>query len=239
MPPPATMYDKRLDTPYEDWPWQIDDIDIAGMGLMQARYYALVQEADYHIGRMLDALDEFGLAENTLVVFLSDHGEFLGDHGIMQKFLPYQEAIRVPLLMRLPGQIPAGTVVEHPVNTCDVFATIFDYLGLTCPEQEGMSLRALIEGGSNTRSNYTFSEFDFYSLFVSNDWKYVWHRDPQHVDMLYDLRRDPFETVNLLGSNPDRQKYLSTAETIRREMITWMERIEHPYLEQLVKSAIR
>ncbi|MHB1000283.1 MAG: sulfatase-like hydrolase/transferase [Armatimonadota bacterium] len=243
MQVPLTIDDTRANTPYEHFFWQIPDAYRQNIRLFHARYYELLQETDYHINRILDALDDLGLAENTLVIFTADHGEMLGDHGLTQKFIPYQESIRIPMIIRLPGVIPAGRVVDHPVNSVDIFATIFDYLGLPCPEQDGLSLRPLIEGKNHLHPEYTFSEFGrdaglAYTCFVSNEWKYVWSRDPAEMDCLFDLRSDPHELNNLLGKNPDRLRYLPKAVEIRRNMMNWMERISHPYLDKLSGSEI-
>ena len=241
IPMPTTMNDTRRNTPYADYPWQIDALEKEFMGLIRARYFELVQEVDHHIGRILDKLDELELADRTLVIFTSDHGEMLGDHGLTQKFVPYQASIRIPFMIRLPGKIPAGRVVSQPVNSIDILATVCDYLGISLPEQEGQSLRPLIEH-RNTHSSYTFSEFEYkwqrYSLFTSAKWKYVWTPDPQQVDLLYHLAEDPDETTNLIGQNPERTKYRSVAEEIRKEMLGWMEQIRHPHLEQLARADV-
>lgn len=241
MTPPETLHDRRLNTPYEEWPWQMDQTDMDAIGVMQARYYALVQEADYHVGRILDALDRLGLAERTLVVFASDHGEFMGDHGLAQKFLPYRESVRVPLIMRFPGKIAPGTTVDHVANTKDLFATIFDYFGLPCPEQEGRSLRPLADGGSDGGRDFTICEHgweDGYVLIATEDWKYVWTGPRDAPDLLFDLRADPRELTNLLGSNPARGRHLAQARALREKMLAWMAEIRHPYLERLARSEI-
>jgi arylsulfatase A-like enzyme len=101
---------------------------------IMAHYYGMISLADHNVGRVLDALDTLGLAENTLVLFTSDHGELLGDHGLLLKgpFL-YEGLVRVPLLWRLPGRIAAGTVLDAPVGHVDVVPTVLDLLGLDTP----------------------------------------------------------------------------------------------------------
>ena len=81
---------------------------------MTSIYYGMVTEVDDWVGKILQRLDELGLADNTLVIFTSDHGEMLGDHGMHSKNIFYEGSVHVPLLMRLPGVIPAGTVVQTP-----------------------------------------------------------------------------------------------------------------------------
>jgi len=99
-----------------------------------AHYYAMISLVDHNVGRVLDALDTLGLAENTLVIFTSDHGELLGDHGLLLKgpFL-YEGLVRIPMLWRLPGRIPAGTVLDAPVGHVDVAPTVLNLLGLETP----------------------------------------------------------------------------------------------------------
>jgi len=243
IPLPPTMDDDRKNTPYESFPWEAPGAYRKHMKLYHARYYELLQEVDYHIGRTLKALDDLDLAKNTLVIFTADHGEMLGDHGLIQKFVPYQGSIRVPMIMRLPGKIPEGRVADEPVNSIDIFATIFDYLGIPCPKQEGKSLRPLVEGNAGGWSEYTFSEWGWdtwiaSTTLVSRDWKYVWTRSADMMDVLFDLGNDPDETTNLLGKNPDRAKYVPRAKEIRTEMLAWMETIKHPFREALAKSEI-
>ena len=96
---------------------------------MRSIYYGMVTEVDEWVGKILQRLDELGLANNTLVIFNSDHGEMLGDHGMHRKGVFYEGSAHVPLLMRLPGVIPANTVIQTPTSQIDLFATILDYCG--------------------------------------------------------------------------------------------------------------
>lgn len=241
MQMPTTLRDQRLNTPYEKWVWQMDETDMAALSVLQARYYALVQEVDHHVGRILDSLDRLGLSENTLVIFISDHGEFMGDHGLMQKFLPYRESVRVPMLMRLPGRIPPGKVVDSVTNTRDLMETIFDYLELPTPEQEGHSLRPLVNGQSGY-PEYTTSECGEgeggYVLLATRDWKYVWTLSATQPDLLFDLNEDPQELNNLLGSNPKRGDYLERACKLRTTLLEWMESMNHPCRDRLAQAEI-
>ncbi len=237
---PSTIDDKRENTP---WPspqwWELDALEREHYALFAARYYEMVLMADYEIGRILKALDELDLAKNTLVIFTADHGELLGEHGLQQKLLPYRGSVCVPMMMRLPGRIPAGKTIDNPVSSVDIFPTIFDYTGLPCPENDGLSLRPLIEGKKRAYPDFTFSEIGHdvtaYTMFVYRDWKYVWTHDDKVADMLFDLKNDPDETCNLLGNNPDRSRYADTVKRIRKDMLAWMERIHHPVRDQLAK----
>jgi arylsulfatase A-like enzyme len=101
-----------------------------------AVYYAMVEEIDTLVGTMLDRLDELDITDNTLVVFASDHGEMLGAHCLRGKNKFFEESARVPLFLKLPGVIPAGSIVEEPVSLIDVFSTILDYAGAQASDNE-------------------------------------------------------------------------------------------------------
>jgi len=116
-------------------------------------YYAMITFVDDMIGRVLKTLDDCGIADNTLVVLISDHGDPLGTHGFLYgKSIPdfLEEALRVPTLMRLPGKIPAGKRVATTFSTVDLAPTIRDYAGVTTPPSDrpvqGRSFRPLLEG---------------------------------------------------------------------------------------------
>jgi arylsulfatase A-like enzyme len=114
-------------------------------------YYAQVTMMDWCFGRILQALDDLKLADRTLVIFTSDHGNMLGQHGMMDKTHGgfYDDLMRVPLLVRLPGVIPAGKVCPAPVSSVDLAATILDYLHAPPLEKtHGRSLRAWIDGAA-------------------------------------------------------------------------------------------
>ncbi len=107
----------------------------------------------------------FFQVENTLVIFTSDHGEMLGDHGMHSKMIFYEGSVHVPLLMRFPGRINPGTVVKEPVSTMDIFPTILDYMGMSIPKCEGISLRTFIDGNPVDHDVVSYSPGNNYLLF--------------------------------------------------------------------------
>ncbi|MCX7012677.1 MAG: sulfatase, partial [Candidatus Sumerlaeota bacterium] len=110
-------------------------------------YYAMVHDLDAQFGRLMKALDDQGLADDTIVVFSSDHGEMFGSQGRMYKLIFYEEAARVPLLIRWPGRIAAGRVCDACINTPDIMPTLLGLAGLPTPtEVEGMDLSHLCLG---------------------------------------------------------------------------------------------
>ncbi len=114
----------------------------------QAEYYAQIKNLDDNVGRVLGWLEESGLSENTLVCFFSDHGEMGGSHGRFQKVCVYDESIRIPVLMRLPGAIPAGTAVEAPFSLVDLLPTCASLCGVPAPaDVQGLDYGPLLTGG--------------------------------------------------------------------------------------------
>ena len=168
-------------------------------------YYGQVSMMDWCIGRILQALDELGLADRTLVIFTSDHGNMLGQHGMIEKGVGafYDELMRVPLILRFPGKIPPGKPCLASASSVDLAPTILDFLGAPAlTKAHGRSLRPFLEG-SGDKSGLVFGESgDLEKPGVSRmirtpEWKLsLGLRGPQS---LYDLSRDPGETRNLVA----------------------------------------
>ncbi len=157
---PAEFYDLFKDVEFPLPPNYSDEIDPYGddwsnikkgpaeIDEWMRNYYAMTANLDWNIGRMLEAVDKAGLADDTIVVFTSDHGEMFGAHGRRKKNIFYEEAARVPFLMRWPGRIPAGRVSDACLNTPDIMPTLLGLAGLArIPESvEGMDLSHLALG---------------------------------------------------------------------------------------------
>ncbi len=113
-----------------------------------AAYYAMIEQIDDHVGRMLDCLEKSGQRENTIVIFTSDHGEMLGDHGLITKGCRFYEGlVHVPLIFSWPGVIPQGIRKTALVELTDIAPTLLDYAGLKKGERMvGHSLRRILEG---------------------------------------------------------------------------------------------
>jgi arylsulfatase A-like enzyme len=175
-------------------------------------YLATIQSVDDGVGEVLDYLEEAGLAENTIVVYTSDQGFYLGEHGWFDKRFMYEESFRTPLLMRYPKEIQAGTVVSQLIQNLDFAATFLDYAQTPIPDDiQGESFRKVVSGENSKWRDaiyYTYYEYpgehnvqrhhgirtDRYKLihfyYDSGTWE------------LYDLEKDPSE-MNNLYDHPD------------------------------------
>ena len=183
-----------------------------------ANYYGMISLVDHNVGRILAALDEFGLAQNTLVVYSTDHGDWLGDHGLILKGpMAYEGLLRVGLITRGPG-VPAGKIVRDPVSTLDLAATFADYAGVKLPDaRHSRSLKPLIEGGA-TR-DFAYSEWDLRASRCGVDLWLRTVRTKTHkltletnsgAGELYDLKNDPQEMDNRFDD--------SGVKTVRKEL---------------------
>jgi arylsulfatase A-like enzyme len=111
----------------------------------------MTEQVDWCIGRVLNALDDRGLRQNTLIVFTSDHGEGVAEHQLIVKLTPYDGAATVPMVWSWPGAIPEGAEdAVHPVSAIDIVPTLCDYAGVPCPPVTGISLRPWISGDTSS-----------------------------------------------------------------------------------------
>ncbi len=169
-----------------------------------AAYYAMISQMDAQVGRIIDALQETGLAENTMVVFTSDHGLAVGSHGLMGKQNLYEHSTRVPLLIVGPG-IEAGSVCEQPVYLHDLVPTIADWARIDAPEfSEGKSLVGLLNGTSQQGRESIYTAYKKVQRAIRvGRWKLI-HYPAIIRTQLFDLQDDPQETTDL-ADHPDHQ----------------------------------
>lgn len=192
-------------------------------------YYAQVSFMDHLAGRLLDALDRLGLAERTMVVFTSDHGDMQAAHGMMGKSMPgfYDEISRVPLLLRLPGQIARGRTCTSACSSIDLAPTILDYLGLApLADAHGASLRRAIERGGERwpvfgeRGDPTRPGTG--RMIHTGDWKLCLYGHGYRE--LYHLADDPGEVHNLA----DDPHHAEQRETLSRRLREHMTQLGDP-----------
>ena len=181
------------------------------MRRIRALYYGLVGQVDDGIARIMAALRELGLEEDTVVLFTADHGEMLGDHGLSQKNCPYEPSVRVPLLLRWPGRTGAGAVCEDPVGLTDVLPTLVDELGLDYPAGHGPlpgeSLLGKRGGGlASGRGDYVIDYGQGARRWIAvrtRRHKYALFACDGGRQELYDLHADPHERSNLSAAQPE------------------------------------
>ncbi|MGA0368828.1 MAG: sulfatase [Kiritimatiellia bacterium] len=168
-----------------------------------ACYYGMVSFMDKEIGRILDALDERGLTENTLVVFTTDHGHFLGQHGLIAKAIHhYEDLLRIPFVVRYPGRVPAGERSSDLQNLVDLPRTFIEATGREAPfhiqgvdQMSSWQGKGAVRSDSITENHHGYTRFHMNTL-VTDRYKLTVHRDSDQGE-LFDLQEDPEELHNL------------------------------------------
>jgi len=178
-------------------------------------YYRLLFGVDREIGRMRDELEKQGMAENTVIIFTSDHGFYLGERGLAGKWFAHEESIRIPLLIHDPrNRRKREQPLTELVLNIDMAPTILSYAGLSAPDQmQGRSLTSLLMKPSGEWRSDFFYEHHFIPNRIpeseavrSERWKYIhWLAPKPGVEELYDLENDPLERHNLAGDSSHRE----------------------------------
>jgi len=164
------------------------------------QYCAAIEAIDDQVGQILAALDDRGLAQNTYVVYSSDHGEMLGDHGLYAKSVAYEPSLRVPLLVAGPGIKPGG-VTDALIELADINPTLAQLAGL--PPQNGLDARSfasLLRGECGRHRTEVISTFRNFQCVRTRDHKYI--RNCGDIAELYDLQADPHELHSLASESP-------------------------------------
>ena len=202
-------------------------------------YYRMVEMVDRQIGRVLDALEQTGLADSTTVIFASDHGDGAAAHQWNQKMVLYEESIRVPLILAGPG-IASGQVDHRLVNFgIDCLPTLCDVAGAAPSEQmEGRSLLSSADGPSGWRDHIVVQTAlnaengsdnpqrnRGRSLIAVDGWKYTVYERGWHRETLVDLNSDPGEMVNLAVCRP----YAERMTAMRAALADWCRRTGDPF----------
>ncbi len=189
-------------------------------------YYAATSYTDAQVGRILDELEKLGLADNTIVVLWGDHGWHLGDHGLWCKHTNFEQATRSPLLISVPGQKTAGSRCDRLVEFVDIAPTLMELCGVPPTENlEGLSFKPLIEDPNRAWKKAAFSQYPRgggkgqpgymgYSMRTDRYRFTEWRPRKDNGEKfheLYDMEKDPLETVNLAASkeNADLVRQLS------------------------------
>ncbi|MFS0726662.1 sulfatase [Paenibacillus sp. 1P07SE] len=214
---------------YSKW---TDTTDDNRARLIKAAYYASITQIDVQIGRILDTLEARGLRENTLILFVSDHGEMLGDHYQWGKRSYYNGSARIPFLLSCPGRVPEGAVSGDLVGHRDIAPTLLDAAGLRehAAACAGESLLPRLSGAQTQWRQVTFGELitDPYRLMERSEmeevaaiymaadarWKYIYSPNGG-TELLFDLDSDPDE----LQSLHDDERFSEEKHRLRRELL--------------------
>ena len=186
--------------------WNIEELRRdENIHLIRKSYYAMITWVDDAIGLIINKLEEQGILDETLIIYSSDHGDHMGDHGLWQKSNFFDSGARVPLVLAGPG-IPAGQKIHTPVSHLDINPTILTVMGCTAPrDMRGEDLVALAARGSHDAGRAVFGEYHGPGAVTGQfmvrqgPWKYIHYEDmcPQ----LFNLSDDPGELHNL-GDDP-------------------------------------
>jgi len=171
-------------------------------------YYAIITHLDAQIGRILDALEQSGEAENTWIFFTADHGLAVGHHGLFGKQNMYDHSLRVPFLVKGPG-VKAGAKIEAPIYLQDVMATSLDLAGADREGVEFQSVRPLLEGKGEGLESVYGAYLDLQRAVVDDGWKLILYPKAKVV-RLYHLGEDPQEMKDLANdpAQADRKRAL-------------------------------
>ncbi|OED38562.1 arylsulfatase [Chromatiales bacterium (ex Bugula neritina AB1)] len=192
----------------------------------RAHYYANVTMIDKQVGDILDTLEKRGALDNTIILFTSDHGDCLGDHGHSQKWNMYEQTVRVPAVISWPGRIPQGKRVSDLVALFDLGPTILEYAGVSTPSwMEATSLRPYLGGSPDAERQRVYAEHSndalltgtrFMTMIRDRAMKLVHFVDSDN-GQLFDLDNDPDE-INNLWHNPE---YAEIRAGLVNEILKW------------------
>jgi arylsulfatase A-like enzyme len=203
-----------------------------------ATYYGMIENLDWNIGRVLDALDRLPKFRDTLVVYISDHGEFMGSHGRAQrKEHPHEESIRIPAIFRRPAQVAARGLTDGLFSLVDLLATTLGLVGLPIPpHSQGLDFSPLLRGErfdgpadvliemvGSPRWNMDF--LDWRGIVTAN-WKYACYETGH--ELLFDLGSDPYELRNLAEREPARKA------AMRQLLLERLAQTREPYFDVLM-----
>ncbi|MCF7816762.1 MAG: sulfatase-like hydrolase/transferase [Kiritimatiellales bacterium] len=205
-------------------------------------YYRAAQSIDGSVGTVLRSLKDAGLDNNTLVIYSSDQGYHIGDHGLTEKHYTYRNVLHIPLLIRYPGLVAPGTVSDDLVSAIDVAPTILNACGVkSTAEMDGKSLLPLLENGGHDPDprEDIFCAFDAdtdrvilrgNSCVRTRQYKLIWFSDINHCE-LYDVQKDPEEMNNLAGNLEFAATLKEMKQRLERKIkeTSWGQLEKHPF----------
>lgn len=219
-------------------------VDSPGMRQSLAAYYAMVENLDWNIGRMLQGLSNLPRFErNTLVVYFADHGEFMGSHGVIErKEYPHEESVRIPAIFHWPEQIPAQGLRGELFSLVDMLPTTLGLVGLPIPRYvQGRDFsvacrgqpfsgpaQVLLEMSNNPRWSLDFLDW---RAIVTERWKYTYFETGH--ELLFDLQQDPYELENLVTRKVD------TRDELREALLRLLQESGEPYFHILMEHGVQ
>ena len=199
-------------------------------------YYAMNAALDTYMGRLTAALEKLGLADNTILVFSSDHGEMFGENSRVFKMTFYDKAARVPFIIRWPGKIKPGQSLDACLNTPDIMPTLLGLMGLSIPEEvEGMDMSKLIRTGKGNEPEFAFLQGMGHTYLWKDGYEWRAIRDKQFTyarylrdgkELLFDNINDPFQASNLAGEI----NYEDKLKELRSKMEAKMEELNDKFM---------
>ncbi|EMS71543.1 sulfatase family protein [Ruminiclostridium cellobioparum] len=236
--PPASYLDRQEYREEEDFiPGKkpLSEEDKKHLYRKRRAYRAMIHLIDDQVGRLFKVLEEEGILDETVIIFTSDHGEMMGDHFLIQKSVPYKEAVTVPTAVRHPDYLTGG-VNSSPVELTDLTATILELAGLDPQKALGRewpafnniipcrSLMPIIRGEAGQIREFAFTECsNEWQMIQTKDWKYIYYparnMEDSPAELFFDSSKDPEELVNLAG----RSEYQEAVEWCRSRRISVMD----------------
>lgn len=164
-----------------------------------AAYYGMIETIDSHYGQVLRCLESLGEnLDDWIIIYTSDHGEMLGEHGIWEKTRFYEASVRVPLIIRYPARFEGGRVVTENVNLCDLFATLSELADIETPDNlDSRSLVSVMSGDASGWDNESVSQMGSNHVMIKRDHLKYQYYGEGIPEVLFDLQQDPKETTNL------------------------------------------
>jgi arylsulfatase A-like enzyme len=200
---------------------------------MRELYYAAVSHVDKNIGTVLDALEESGELDNTVIIFTTDHGEMLGDHGCYQKMAPYDSCSRIPFIIRYPENFAPGSEREEFVNLNDILPTVLDICGVEYPGPHKLPGGSLLR--DDVDRSHQFMEYGSVSsrwVSVRNDrYKFSYFYEGGYEE-LFDMVNDPCESRNLLASGTPTGEIAEVRDDLYTRLTEWEKRWGYDQYEQ-------
>lgn len=218
------------------------EIDEMTFRKILANYYGMIENLDWNIGRVIECLEQKGLLENTLIVYISDHGDYVGSHGLRTtKIHHHEESISVPAIFHLPGKIPAQGNIDGLFSLVDVMATTLGLVGIDVPcWNQGSNFTpaiigqefdgpedVLIEMVNNPRWDPRFTDW---RGLVNDKYKYAFYEDGREV--LHDLEDDPYEMTDLAEAQP------AICKSLRQRLLEMLKETREPFFDVIIQHGV-